>query len=174
MSSKPEKTSEPERPAETERPSEPPKKSNTALIVIIIAAVVAIPLLCVGGVVGVGVLFWISVSTEPVQYPKPSNVERPPAIDTIPTSDDKRQAFIEYIDGEEIKLPPSDTAHTVRKDEIGVVPFRPFFNSSTVDEVTFVLNTTEGKYAVVGTLSYRRVEEKIVFFGFHLTQIAEQ
>lgn len=95
-----------------------------------------------------------------------------------------KEEVIEYLDGKSINLADpkaKDNAgkvHTLRKNEIEALEVAKsassINNGPWTTEVTFIVRTDEGRYAVKGSVQYRMVEDKCAFFGFEVTEVARQ
>lgn len=101
-----------------------------------------------------------------------------------PSSDPRREAFIQYLDGKTIALKDSKTSadengtlHTIRKSQVEAVQF-PSYLAKGVDEpwaaqVHFILNTSQQRYAVQCNVRWRDVESMVAFIAFEVTEVTK-
>ena len=95
-----------------------------------------------------------------------------------------KEEVIEYLDGKSINLADpkaKDNAgkvHTLRRTEIEALEVAKsassINNGPWTTEVTFIVRTDEGRYAVKGSVQYRIVEDTCAFFGFEISEVAKQ
>lgn len=109
--------------------------------------------------------------------------------DSTFTAADERSGYptkewmLEYLDGKSLTFPDStaqEEAATLLIQKEGIEALQFADTASSVNggpwstELTFLYNTGEKRYAVVGSIEYREVEGQFAFFGFDVTTIAEQ
>ena len=99
-----------------------------------------------------------------------------------------KQEVLDYLDGKEIalvegerrlghELPKSAPRHVVRKAHIEALKVG---NGASVNggpwstDIDFLLNTGEARYAVLATVSHKRIEDRRAFFGFEIKRVARQ
>lgn len=88
---------------------------------------------------------------------------------------------MECLDGRAIALTDSgkpDKPYTLKRDQIEALAVGPG-GSSVNDEpwttnVTFIVRTDQGRYAIRGAVRYRIVEERCAFYGFEAREVAKQ
>jgi hypothetical protein len=96
-----------------------------------------------------------------------------------------RDEFIAYLDAKTISLSEPGSApekkewtHVIKREEVEAVQFADtatsINNGPWSKDVTFLLKTAEGRYAVEAQISYRAVEGKTAFFGMEVKTVAKQ
>jgi hypothetical protein len=93
-----------------------------------------------------------------------------------------RSEIIDYLDGKtmpsRVPADPKDAGILIRRDQIDALEVEK--RASRINDgpwstdVTFLLKTPDGKYAVRATVEHRRVEGKRAFFGIDFREVAKQ
>jgi hypothetical protein len=145
-------------------------------------ALVAVGALCVGLVAG----FFIGRETAPTERP---GTQPEPEARANPRTEDSpypsKQEIIDYLDFKPITLsdkgPKPDQggwSHTIRRGQIEALAVDQ--SSWSINDgpkhtdVTFILNSDNGRYAVKVAVAYRRIEKKCAFFGFEVKEVGRQ
>jgi hypothetical protein len=96
-----------------------------------------------------------------------------------------REEVSEYLEGKSIPLTgvnkPNERdpkLYTLKKGDIEALEVEQ--SASQINDspwrttINFITKTDDGRYAIKGRLSYRRVEKKCAFYGFEIEEVAKQ
>ncbi len=144
--------------------------------------------LIAGATFCVGLVGGFFVGRELPASRRPDEVTAPGAQTTAPKEALtylSKEEVLDYLDGKAMALPGS--SNTADKAELSCIFKRDQVEALEVEKgfvsindgprntnVTFILNSDRGRYAVKCSVAYRRVENKCAFFGFDVRELGKQ